>query len=122
MIPGSDLLGTALSLIGRQCFQYYKFQSRQEQPNGLDVASYFPPVEISGSVQPIPRNLYEQMGLDMQKTYFNFFVETDVLDVERNVSGDQFFFNGKTYQALSTTAWYGIDGWVQVLAVHVTNA
>lgn len=119
MIPGSNLLNKALSVIGRQCFQYYKYRSREEESQGLDVATYFSPVALTGSVQPVPRTLYEQQGLDMQQTYYNFFVEANILDVERGVSGDQFFFNGHTFQAISATPWYSVDGWMQVLAVQV---
>jgi hypothetical protein len=122
MIPGSNILNMALRVISKQCFDYYKFMSRTKQPNGQFLATYYAPQNLSGSVQPVPRELFEEMGLDLQRTYMNFFVSQDIIDVKRDVSGDQFFFAGRTFQCLSITPWIAIDGWNQVLAVVITNA
>lgn len=119
MIPGANILQTALSIIAKQDFQYLAFSSRTPNDIGQDVAHYAPPVTAKGSVQPVPRNLYQAYGLDFQKNYMNFYMPRAVLDVERDVSGDQFKFNCQTYQCLSKTDWYGVDGWVAVLAVQV---
>ncbi len=119
MIPGGNILKTALSAIGKQQFIYYPYATRTLNAIGLYNAVYTNGVPVSGSVQPIPRSLYENMGLDFQRNYFNFFVTQDIFDVARDVSGDQFCFQGKNFQCVSKTAWYGIDGWDQVLCVEV---
>lgn len=119
MIPGSNLLKTALKVISKQQFIYYRFRSRELQPNGLDLTSYYPGVPIMGSVQAVPRVLFEKMGLDFQSNHLQFFMQKDLLDVTRDISGDQMEFRGRRYQCLSKTDWFGIDGWDQVLAVEV---
>lgn len=119
MIPGSNLLKTALKVISKQQFTYFRFLSTEAQPNGQLVTVYYPGIPVMGSVQAVPRVLFEKMGLDFQSNYLQFFMSKDVVDVTRDVSGDQMEFRGKRYQCLSKTDWFGIDGWDQVLAVEV---
>ena len=119
MIPGSNLLAQAFRAIGMQTFQYYSCVSRTVQTNGQYVTNYSAPVSISGSAQPMPREKFEQYGLDFNKHYYRFYVCQNVLDVGRDVAGDQIVFNSVYYQILSITPWYGIDGWVEILAVEV---
>lgn len=122
MIPGFDILGLALMAIQRQEFLYRPFISRSLNGIGDQIPVYGPLVDVSGSVQPVPRTMYQFMGLDFQKFYMNFFIERAVIDIARDVSGDQFIFQGKTFQCLSRTAWHNIDGWDQVLCVEVPYA
>jgi hypothetical protein len=119
LIPGSNLLQTALSILARQSFQYYAFQSRSPNAIGQDVTTYNPPVTMTGSVQPVPRSLYQSYGLDFQRNYVNVYVPQAILDIARDVSGDQIAFQGATYQCVSRTPWVGIDGWDAVLCVQV---
>ena len=120
LVPGSNLLKTAFRVIAKQCFNYYRFQSKTPNSIGLDVVTYAPPACMTGSVQPAPRALLEQMGLDLQKTYYNFYMPFPVQDIERDVTGDQIVFNGQTFQCLSSTPWGAIDGWNAVLAVRIS--
>lgn len=122
MIPGINILNLALSVIGRQFFDYYAYVSRTPNENGIDVTNYALPLNMSGSAQPVPRHLYAEYGLDWQKNYWTFYVSIDVIDVNRDVSGDQFFFNGKVFQCESITPWFQIDGWTAVLCIEVPNA
>lgn len=122
MIPGSNILSMALRVIGKQCFQYYAYTSRTLNSIGLYDAIYAPPIPLSGSVQPVPRDLYERYGLDFQRNYINVYLQRSVIDVSRDVSGDQIVFNGVTYQCLSKTPWDAIDGWDAVLCVQVNEA
>lgn len=118
-IPGSNLLNAALSVIAKQTFTYHKFKSRTTNEVGQDVSEYCPPVTIQGSVQPLPRNLYQAYGFDLQQNYVNFYASRRFLDVTRDVSGDQIVFQGRKYQCLSTTPWFGIDNWDQILCVQI---
>lgn len=120
-VPGSNILNKALTVISKQTFNYYQFRAREPNAIGLDVAQYYPVQILQGSAQPAPRELIEQMGLDLQRTYFNFYVSRAILDVDRDVSGDQMFFNGQTFQCLSITPWGSIDGWNAVLAVRIVT-
>lgn len=119
-IPGSNILNTALRAIARQTFQYYTYASRTLQSNGQYLTNYNPPVTCTGSVQPFPRDKYEAFGLDFEKRYFNFFISRNALDLTRNVTSDQIVFACKTYQVISKTPWYAIDGWDEILAAEIS--
>jgi hypothetical protein len=118
-IPGMNLLDMALTLIAHQSITYYEFAGRTQNSVGQDVTTYDLPKTIVGSFQPIPRNLYQQYGLDFQKDYYTFYTSNDVIDVGRDVSGDQIAFNGERFQCESDVAWFQMDGWVGVICVHI---
>jgi hypothetical protein len=120
-IPGQNLLNLAMTLLGRQSFQYYAYAARTPNAIGQDVTTYAAPVTLSGSVQPVPRTLYESFGLDFDRYYLTFYVAANVLDVARDISGDQMFFNGNTYQCVQKTDWFPQDGWTSILCVQVPN-
>jgi hypothetical protein len=119
MIPGQNLLNMSLTIIAKQALTYYRFSGRQLNAIGQDITVYNSPITVYGSWQPVPRILYEQYGLDFQKDYFVFYTSNNVIDVGRDVSGDQLAFNGQRYQCESNTAWFRLDGWKGVLCVHV---
>ena len=121
MIPGQNILLAALSILGKQCFQYFPFLSRTPNSIGQDVATYSAPVPVTGSVQPVPRNLYQQYGLEFDRYYLTVFVPQCIIDVDRDVSGDALLYNCNYYQVLSKTDWFPQDGWVQVLAVRIPS-
>jgi hypothetical protein len=121
MIPGSNILNQALLAIAQQPFSYYAFAARALNSIGQDIATYAAPVGVQGSVQAVPRNLYQVNGLDFDKYYLKFFVSQDVIDVDRDVSGDLMCFHGNTYQCLSITPWFPMDGWVEILCVKIQN-
>lgn len=117
MIPGSNILQMAFSVIATQTVSYYKFLSRTLDAIGLDVATYAAPVTLRGSFQPVPRTLYQQYGLDFSKSYFLFYTSNDAHGVTRDSSGDKLVFNGLNYQCEAETEWFAIDGWAAVLCV-----
>lgn len=119
MIPGSNILKIALTVIAKQTIRYYQFAGRSLNSVGQDVTTYNLPINIVGSWQPVPRALYQQYGLDLQKDYFVFYSLNNVLDVGRNVSGDQISFNGQRYQCESNTDWFQLDGWKGIICVHI---
>lgn len=119
IVPGSNILAAALSIIAPSKFQYLQFDNRTLNSIGLNVTNYKAPVNATGSIQPVARNLYTNMGLDFQKNYWNFYVPQNTIDVNRDVSGDQAIFQGQRFQFLSKTPWFGVDGWNAVLAVEV---
>jgi hypothetical protein len=69
----------------------------------------------------VPRELFDRYGLDFQRSYVNVYLQRGVIDVARDVAGDQIVFNGVTYQCLSKTPWDAIDGWDAVLCVQVAQ-
>lgn len=118
-IPGQNLLNMSLTVIAKQGVRYYEFAARTLNSVGQYITTYNPVRVIYGSWQPVPRRLYEQLGLDWQKDYFVLYTSTNTLDVTRNVSGDQISFNGQRYQCESNTEWFQLDGWNGILCVHL---
>lgn len=119
MIPGSNLLKSALTVIASQTITYYKFAGRTENNVGQAITLYSDGIGIKGSFQPVPRNLYEIYGLDLQKEYYTFYTFNNLIDIDRNTSGDQIGFNGQRYQIESNNDWFKMDGWKGVLCIRI---
>lgn len=119
MIPGSNLLNMAFRVIAKETVLYYRDGGRTLNSIGQDITLYQPALELSGSFQPVPRKVYYLYGLDLQKSYYTFYASRDILDVNRDVSGDQISFNGQRFQCESANDWYAIDGWVGMLCVFL---
>src|SRR5690242_14433873 len=109
MIPSSDLLDFALTIIETQTVQYKKTNGRTTSSVGQYIPSFDDPVNVDGSMQPVPRSRYEAYGLDFSKNYYTFYVSKDFIGVDRDVAGDQIIFNGKLFQVQSTNDWFPID-------------
>src|SRR4051812_24231810 len=120
MIPGANILNAALSVIAKQSMQYVAYTSRTVAANGDYVPAYAAPVSVLGQIQPVQRRLYEQMGLDFQKNYFNVYIPQNVVDVTRNAASDKFIYNGMTLTVESNQAWFQMDGWTQCLCVQTS--
>lgn len=120
-IPGMNLLGMALTVIGSQPVQYYRSTGPAvRNAAGFMTAPYAAAETIfTCSVQAVPRARYAQLGLDLAKDYVTWFVPRAVFGVDRDESGDRFAWSGKLWQVESCTDWSAQDGWVQALAVRV---
>lgn len=119
MIPGGNLLNLAMTAIAKQQLSYAAYTGRTVASNGDYVDTYAAAATVYGSIQPVKRSLYEQMGLDFQKNYHNIFVPQNIADVGRARSSDKFVYNGITFQVLSNEPWFQMDGWDQTLCVEV---
>lgn len=119
MIPGSNILATALTAIAPATLNYYKNTGLNTGTSGKIVPVYAAVAQVRGSFQPVPRNLYEAYGLDFSKEYFNFYTSKLFIGVDRNSAGDQVGFNSFRYKCQSVTPWAAIDGWNAVLCVKV---
>lgn len=118
-VPGMNLLNMCLTVIQQQTITYYQYSGRTINVIGQNVTTYAAPVEIVGSWQSVPRKLYLTYGLDLQKDYFTFYTSNNVLDVTRDISGDQISFKGRRFQVESANDWYQLDGWKGVLCVDL---
>jgi len=119
IVPSSDLLGLAFSIIASTTFKYFAYGTRTLNNIGLYVSEYAEPITLSGSIQAVSRSVYQERGLDFQKQYIEIWVEKGVFDISRDTSGDQVEWNGRRYQLTSESDWFSIDGWVSVLAVQI---
>lgn len=120
MIPGSNLLGLALTVIAPQGVEWHKFAARTQNDKGDWVHSYEPPVALFGSWQPLDQAKYQQLGLDLAKKYFVLYVSAAVDGVERSKGGDLLVRNGRKYQVEdAANDWLDIDGWRGVLCIDI---
>lgn len=119
LVPGGNLLNIAGRVIAFNTVQYRKFLTRDTNEILLDVTTYADPKAVAGSVQAIPRNRYTELGLDFNKNYVNFYATQAIEDLHRDTAGDQLYWAGRTWQALSDTEWRKIDGWQGTIFIDV---
>lgn len=115
-----NVLKMAQRVIKKQSFTYNKFVSRSINDLG-DFIPVFTPSSISGNIQPVSKTIYQQLGLDFQKTYVMFHIsEVDIDDISRDTSGDEIIYNGHTYQGLSKQQdWYFQRGFMTLLGIQI---
>jgi len=119
VIPGSNLLKKAARVIRFQGVNYYKYGQRSQNPNRVWVTVFAQPVIIAMSVQRVPRNKYIELGLDLQRNYIDLFASLDLVDIQRDATGDQVVWGGRLYQIESQGTWFDQDGWAKATAVDV---
>ena len=126
MIPGMNLLATALTVIAPQTVQWFQFDHVTTGPTGLDTATYYGPVTLTrGSVQPVDRSRYSELGLDWQKSYVEWFVTPqDPLPITRNPdgNGDAMEWNGRRFAVIGDSPWFALDKWTALLCVDIGPA
>jgi hypothetical protein len=120
MIPGNNVLDMALSILQSQTLEYLMYVSRSANGYGQLTTQYAPPVLITGSFQPVKRQIYQELGLDFDKKYYYFYVKSNLLDINRDVSSDKLVFDGDTFQCQSAENWYQMDGWIAILCIKVS--
>lgn len=121
IVPGSNVLNMALSIINKQTVIYYHYLGRTTNEIGQYVPQFSEGVALQGSFQPVPRNVYRTFGLDLQRDYFTFYASSNLLDIRRGTSSDHIAFNGQRYQCESNNDWYEIDGWKGVLCIRLDH-
>lgn len=119
MIPGANILGMALSVIRPQTVQLRRFVSRTENGVGDTIPVFAAPVDISGSVQPVDKKLYQQLGLNLSKNYRMLWVFGDVQPTGRDRDGDIVLWNGQTWQCESDRDWSDVAEYRKLLLVEV---
>lgn len=119
MIPGSDLLDEAFGSIGTQTIRYRKFMSRMKNAQFQWVPSFSDFFDMEASVQRVPRRQYVQFNLEFQRNYVQVFASYDMIDLDRDTTGDQFAYNNRLYQLESQGTWFAQDGWATCLAVDI---
>lgn len=120
MIPGRNNLALAMQLIAPQTGVLHRYAGRVTNSAGQQVASYAPPVTITGgSIQPVPAARYEQLGLDRTRRYVQWWAPTSIFGAARLRAPDRFAWNGATYEVTQEDDWHAQDGWVRVVAVRL---
>lgn len=122
MIPGTNLLNMALGLITPTTgIIYFRNTGRVANAKGVWIPTFNDGVPIdSGNAQPVPRNRFQNLGLDYQKNYITWFVPMSLVDASRDMSGDEIQYDGQRWKVESKTDWYSRDGWVYATLVQVS--
>lgn len=121
-VPGMNLLAMASSVIRFQPAQWYKFRAEEDTGDGIVAATYFPPETVRASLQPVPRTLMVELGLDFNKDYIMAYVERPLSDVRRDKSPDMLTFIGRKWKVESSTDWTNQDGWQASICVDIGPA
>lgn len=119
---GFNLLAVAQSVIGKQEYQVVKWVGRATNALGHEIDEYAEPENRLGSVQPIARGKYKNLGLDFSGVYIEIW-DVDLIDLlSRNSNSDRVIFNGSTFKAQTGTDWAASGSWNSVILVRVGNA
>lgn len=118
-VPGSNLLKMANRLIQFQTVQYYTFKSRSMNAARQWVPEFNPAFPLKCSVQAVDRKSYSAMGLDYNAFYVNLWASLDVIDLQRDSSGDRFTYRGELYQMSKGQNWHAQDGWAQCMGTRI---
>lgn len=118
-VPGANLLGMALRVIRPQTMQMRAFLSRQENDAGDTIPVFAAPVNIQGSMQPVDKKLYQELGLNLSKNYSTLYVFGNVQPTARDRNGDLVLFGGSTWQCESDRNWSGVGEYRKILTVEV---
>lgn len=120
MTPGSNLLAQALGIIQPQTVQWRAFVSRTENSVGDTIPVFAAPVDLPQcSMQPVNKNLYQQLGLNFDKNYSTLWVFGPVKPTGRDRDGDIILFAGKTWQCSSDRDWSNVGEYTRMLCVEV---
>lgn len=117
--PGSNLFRRAAKLIKLQEVQYYPFATRTLNAARQWVPAFGTPYPLAASVQAVPRNSYAELGLDFNSFYVEIYASLNIVDLQRDSSGDRFVYNGDWYQMKDGQSWFAQDGWAYAMAVRV---
>lgn len=120
MVPGSDLLADALSVIDTYPVEVYQYLSRTLNEIGIWETSFAAePTIYEASCQAVNRNQYVQLGLDFNKKYINAYLSADVGVLNRDMTSDKIVVGSKQYEIIGDLDWFEFDGWKAVLCVQI---
>lgn len=117
-----NLLGLALSAIGRQNFYLLKWTGRTANSAGLPTDTYATAVLCSGSIQNVQQDVFERIGLNVETNVRQVWSETPMRAESGQNGPDLLVFEGKVWFCKSCTPWNGYNGWNQVIAVEAKPA
>ena len=120
--PGSNLLNQAMTAIASQTVLYRKYSSRVLNSQRQYMSAFSEPFPFKGSVQRVPRTQYIEYGLEFQRNYIKIFASLNMVDIDRDASGDQFIYGMRVFQLESQGTWKQQDGWALALAVDIGAA
>lgn len=120
MINVSNLLSSAIGLIGGRTMGWKPFDKKTQNTRGEFVNKYFACVEIYGSWQPVSANQKAQMGFKVSDVIQKLYVSANVNGIDRLNSPDIIIDGFAEYEVIAVQDWYGQNGWKEVLCCRKT--
>lgn len=101
-------------------FEFYKYIGSKLDEMGRDVPDYAePPLIYTGSIQPVPNRMYEQLGLDLNKNYKTIFCPELMLSIAESIQPDRIVYESRTYQIIDNKDWYETNGYTKIIMVEI---
>lgn len=122
MIPGANLLASALTVIQPQAVEFYKATGRAPNTQGREAVVYDEKRTLYGSFQPIDPGRVAFYGLDAGKEYANFYAQVPFANASREGPPDKLVYQGEAYEVQKVTKWLAQDGWDGVRVVKTGPA
>ena len=94
-----------------------RFKARSLNDYGDYINEYYPDETIRGIYMPVSASTIKELGLDVTREYYNFFVEFPIMTTTRNSSPDTIQINNRLHSVISVTDWYLYDGWKEILLI-----
>jgi hypothetical protein len=120
-VPGSNILSLAMTVVGTEkpVLNSVKLPLPAPDASGLVTPLYHHGIKIKAAVEPVPREVYEKLGLDLQKNYVYCYTSAKLQDLQRNTACDMIDYGGRRYNVQSNEPWNGQDGWQAGLCVDI---
>jgi hypothetical protein len=118
-IPGTNLLKKASKLIKFTTIQYYTAGARTLNAARQWVPGFAAATPLRASVQAVNRSSYAEMGLNFNSFYVQVYASLNIIDLQRDSSGDRFIYSNDLYQMENGQSWFEQDGWATCLAVRI---
>lgn len=97
---------------------YMKYTGKSDSSVGVVVPTFADPIEIQASVQKVKTEVYEQLGLKMEKKYKAVYSAENILSNNSQPLPDKLEFHGRKWIVCGDLSeWFFFDGWTGVLVV-----
>ena len=106
----------AKQIVPQRRFSYKEYSGMVEGANGKDSPKYGDKKTAYGSVQPVPKKVYQSLGLNSEKEYIH--IVTDACINGYGDIGDRVFFCGKEYRVMDCEDWRVVSDWAGVMCIN----
>ena len=120
-----NLLNTAMAatcILGcNKTFTFLKYLGTTIDDMGRDIPQFDEPKTLTGSIQAVSNEMYEQLGLDLNKNYKIVFSSTLMKSLAEDIQPDRIIYNNRTFELVENKNWYDTNGWTKALVVELKS-
>lgn len=116
-----NLLQAAQTVIAKQPFDLYQYQSRAKLPNGEYGSTFVGPTTLRECIQEVPKQIIKTLGLSLEVDHMIIYSVSNISTLQRGTSSSIVDWNGAYWQALDTNDWQAIDGWEGVIFSYISR-